>query len=391
MIYALFSFLNNLLGQDNGNNASGLPSSSQLAPENQSEANSSASNNGSCNSQPPPQQQVQESASSGVSNQSVSPPPNSIDVRTYGAKGDGATDDQAALQRAFDAAKQTGQTVYIPPGTYNHSGVLTADGVKVTGSGPDSVLHATNPDQSAVKLTGNDGSISNLKTTVVAPNRSSMPDAAGILVQNATGAQVNNVITEGAASNGIRLDRASNCVISNSLATGSNADGIALMNGSCNNVVQNCTVDQAGDDAFSDDSYVGDAIQDSGNTFRNCLAQNNHYGRGFALMGSANDLVDGCYSFNTPGHGIAAGTDYNSGTMAGSGHVIKNSVFVNAKDTPIAADGMQLQNVATSGSVPDAASLLGWNPGQLPDRYSYNPSYRPGTGPGSNNQPGNRS
>jgi polygalacturonase len=42
-----------------------------------------------------------------------------FDVRTYGAKGDGAVKDTAAVQAAMDAAaKQGGGTVLLPPGKY---------------------------------------------------------------------------------------------------------------------------------------------------------------------------------------------------------------------------------------------------------------------------------
>lgn len=39
-----------------------------------------------------------------------------FDVRGFGAKGDGVTDDAAALQDAFDAS--IGSVLYIPPGIY---------------------------------------------------------------------------------------------------------------------------------------------------------------------------------------------------------------------------------------------------------------------------------
>ena len=41
-----------------------------------------------------------------------------FDVRDFGAKGDGAAKDTAALQKAIDAAGQQGGTVLVPPGKY---------------------------------------------------------------------------------------------------------------------------------------------------------------------------------------------------------------------------------------------------------------------------------
>lgn len=53
-----------------------------------------------------------------------------INVRDYGATGDGTTDDAAAIQAALDAASSTyaGSTLYIPPGTYLVSSELEIKG-----------------------------------------------------------------------------------------------------------------------------------------------------------------------------------------------------------------------------------------------------------------------
>ena len=60
----------------------------------------------------------------------------SLNVRTFGAAGDAATDDTAAFQRALDAAHTSGGgAVYAPPGRYLFKGTLTIpEGVSLRGS-----------------------------------------------------------------------------------------------------------------------------------------------------------------------------------------------------------------------------------------------------------------
>src|SRR6516164_6026234 len=63
-------------------------------------------------------------------------------VKDFGAKGDGTTDDTAAIQNAAADAKTKHKTVLFPAGHYFHKGVLTFDSVPVTGVGQASVLVA---------------------------------------------------------------------------------------------------------------------------------------------------------------------------------------------------------------------------------------------------------
>src|SRR5690348_10346074 len=58
-------------------------------------------------------------------------------VKAYGAQGDGLTDDTAAIVAAIAAATPVFGTVYLPTGTYHHTGFTVPAAVSLTGAGMD--------------------------------------------------------------------------------------------------------------------------------------------------------------------------------------------------------------------------------------------------------------
>lgn len=60
-----------------------------------------------------------------------------INVRNFGAKGDGVTDDAPAIEAAIASIKEKGGTVYLPSGNYKMSkGILVPIGVSIVGVKP---------------------------------------------------------------------------------------------------------------------------------------------------------------------------------------------------------------------------------------------------------------
>jgi parallel beta-helix repeat protein len=68
-----------------------------------------------------------------------------VSVLTYGAKGDNATNDTAAIQSAIDHAKQTGSVVFFPSGVYRVSQLTLRVGTILQG-----VSSGTYPDNNAI-------------------------------------------------------------------------------------------------------------------------------------------------------------------------------------------------------------------------------------------------
>jgi len=65
-----------------------------------------------------------------------------VSVKSYGATGDGVTDDTAAVQAAMDKANASGRPLYFPPGTYliSDSITLSSTSLKVCGAGYASII-----------------------------------------------------------------------------------------------------------------------------------------------------------------------------------------------------------------------------------------------------------
>lgn len=66
------------------------------------------------------------------------------DVKAWGAKGDGTTNDTAAIQAAFNAVPAAGGVVYVPPGTYICTSQITSTNKPITVMGAGMLVSKIN-------------------------------------------------------------------------------------------------------------------------------------------------------------------------------------------------------------------------------------------------------
>jgi hypothetical protein len=88
-----------------------------------------------------------------------------VDVRDFGALGDGITDDAVAFQAAIAAAQTRSSPVYVPasPTAYLLGATVTLDGVALVGEGTGSTLQLALSSGAALQLTGNGPRLSGLR------------------------------------------------------------------------------------------------------------------------------------------------------------------------------------------------------------------------------------
>lgn len=153
------------------------------------------------------------------------------DVRAYGAKGNGVTDDSAAINAALSAASAAGGgTVYLPPGNYIlGTSVAPGSNTVLRGAGPASKLTCT-ANTPAISV----NSASNVQVRdlqVVGGNNGAFTSNRGVHFNTVTAGLISNVRTltcyQGISVYSSSSITVENCYVANDISGGSDA-GIRL-------------------------------------------------------------------------------------------------------------------------------------------------------------------
>lgn len=249
-----------------------------------------------------------------------------VNVKSYGAKGDGTTNEDTALSDAINALPSGGGTLYFPDGTYLITAALTRviANVTIQGNGEATVLRYSADTGNAITIGGNNWTVRDLRIT------GNATATAGALVSGSGYSQVrvlNCHFVNGWTA--VAGDTANSWYVTGCQFETQQNDGVSIGGSLTDNFVGFCRFSGCGADAVllagtSARTTVLGCVATAcsnvvgvgaGNAFRisnsndnrieGCLAYSNHQ-QGFTILGaSERNIITGCVAQGNGGRGDA--------------------------------------------------------------------------------------
>jgi Pectate lyase superfamily protein len=261
-------------------------------------------------------------------------PSNVVSVKDFGARGDGASDDAAAIERAVRYL-HSGGIVAFPAGTYVQGRSIRVESRNVILWGADAQLHASNPMDQALGLIGEGSAVIGLTFTANTNVRAADLPQTRIVLAGKGNVALNNII-DGASSAGIMVFGGRDFKVEGNTVRNTLADGIHITNGAYGGVVVGNVVRASQDDMIAVVSYGrGQAAHDI------LIAHNdvagNPWGRGIAVVG---------------GRDITVSDNTIRDVVAGAGVLIAREGFWNTNGTSnVLIERNLLERIQTQGNV----------------------------------------
>lgn len=243
-----------------------------------------------------------------------------INVKQFGAKGDGTTNDT----QAFASATAKGLDIYVPAGTYMVSSIVLAQNETIRGEGwaKTFIKSIANNTQTAIITCVENAMRTQIRDLAIHGNRDNNANVIdGIHLYkttsgNDTHAFINNVRTSFCSGNGIKMTKQLESRISHCVANNNALNGIIYVNTS-DAVIEDTTC--------SSNDQNGIRITTGANRIVNCKCFYNGFNgtlgytdtrySGF-YIGGANNTINSCHAQENAAHGIELG-ESNEITITG--------------------------------------------------------------------------
>lgn len=250
-----------------------------------------------------------------------------FDVRDFGAKGDGETDDTQAIQAALSKAKNTRQQVYLPKGNYIYSQNLVIDSVGMYGDDDGTRLISADPAHSAIRLTGHSPSIRHVEIRANATKIIQSGLAYGILVKEASNFVVDSCKVKGVGGLGIFMTASTRGVVSNNVVDHSWKDGIHVTKQSSDIIINGNTVNNSGDDGIAVVSYMADGGRASRISILNNIVDGGR-ARGISVVGGESVTIEGNMVKNKELFALYLASERPFNTYGALHVTVRNNTFI---------------------------------------------------------------
>jgi len=306
-----------------------------------------------------------------------------LPVEKFGAKGDGVTDDTAALQKALDSVP-VGSVLQLRSGaTYLHSDVLRVTRPGITVSGAGATVTATNELRSAfhveaarVQVTGVTFALATSSRRFDAPPQDKIRVWGDDVV-------LRDVHVRGAAAAGIFIDGAARFLLDRVTVTASRADGIHITNGAIDGRVVSPVTTGTGDDGVAVVSYKADGTPCARIQISSPVVNGTSWGRGISVVGGNDVTYTDVRIRDTDAAAIYLGSEAEYDTFGSQRVLVRGGTVTGANDNPAKDHGAVLVYSGNGGTdtrditvanltVTGTRSSATWNVGVLAGRGTVN-------------------
>lgn len=210
------------------------------------------------------------------------------EVTSFGAVGDGSTDDTRAILRALEAL-QPGEALRFPAGrVFCHTKVLVVRTPRTHLLGPGS-LRAVDERHSALRIEAANVVVDGLTLAMATTTRRwSTPDQHKLVLGGHDGIVVRDVTIQGSAAAGVFCLGSSNFLLQRVRVSDTRADGIHMTNGSHDGTVEAPVISRSGDDGVAVVSYLDDDKGCRNITVDGPRVVDTTGGRGLSVVGGQN-------------------------------------------------------------------------------------------------------
>jgi Ca2+-binding RTX toxin-like protein len=245
------------------------------------------------------------------------PPAQMIDVRDYGAVANDGRDDLAAIQAAVNAARAADVAAWMPAGTFHLSDGLYVESTELWGSGWDTILMPTNPNDYSITLSGDSPELHDfLMPMPFETARANAYELTRVNVRGANDFVIEGLMIEGASDGGVLVQKSVpgniGGLISDNVIINTKKAAIHVTNHASDIIIENNWVQHTGDTGIEIIGYNQHNYQPRFITIRENVVVDVFWGKGIDAAGASNVTIKNNFVSDNLSEGMGIALDINT-------------------------------------------------------------------------------